>query len=315
MISILMPIYNRENLIIETLRSIVSQTYQDWECIIVDDGSTDATKKVVTQFIENDARFKLISRPDTYQKGPSSCRNFAFEISQGEYIQFFDSDDIMHKNHLLEKMNKIAENDGVICKLKLFEGTFDNNLFDFSDQEDLKSSTSFFDDFVMGKFEMMMVAPLWKKKFIENFMPIKVHMHMLEDHDLYARALFANPNLVIINSYLIFYRKGHDALTTFFFKNISSGLDSYLQAKQTVLDLKNTTEIKLNILKQVLGYFRLGLAARQFKEAKKCLAFIDSNKLAYNGQLKLQLIRIKFLFQLIKVLKRGDFILKPFLKV
>jgi len=143
MISILMPIYNRENLIIETLRSIVSQTYQDWECIIVDDGSTDATKKVVTQFIENDARFKLISRPHTYQKGPSSCRNFAFEISQGEYIQFFDSDDIMHKNHLLEKMNKIAENDGVICKLKLFEGTFDNNLFDFSDQEDLKAALPF----------------------------------------------------------------------------------------------------------------------------------------------------------------------------
>lgn len=315
MISILMPIYNRENLIIETLHSIVNQTFQDWECIIVDDGSTDNTKNVVSDFIKNDTRFKFLSRPENTQKGPSSCRNLAFEMAQGEYIQFFDSDDIMHKNHLLEKMNVIAENDGVICKLKLFEDTFDDNLFDFSDEDDLVSNISFFDDFVMGKFEMMMVAPLWKKKFIEKYMPINVNMDMLEDHDLYARALFANPKLAIINAYLIYYRKGHDALTTFFFKNISSGLDSYLQAKQTVLNLKNTPEIKLNILKQVLGYFRLGLAARQFKEAKKCLDFIDSNKLAFNSNLKLKLIRIKFLFQLIKVFKRGDFFLKPFLKV
>jgi glycosyltransferase involved in cell wall biosynthesis len=315
MISILMPIYNRENLIIETLNSIVNQTFHDWECIIVDDGSTDNTKKVVSQYIENDTRFKFLSRPENAKKGPSSCRNYAFEIAKGDYIQFFDSDDIMHKNHLLEKRNVITENDAVICKLKLFNNAFDENLFDYSDNDDLITSTSIFDDFVTGKFEMMMVAPLWKKKFIQNYMPINNTMHMLEDHDLHARALFANPKLAIINDYLIYYRKGHDALTTTFFKNISSGLDSYLQAKQTVLNLKNTPKIKLNILKQVLGYFRLGLAARQFQEAKKCLIFIDSNNLAFSRNLKLKLIRIKFLFQLIKVFKGGDFFLKPFLKV
>jgi glycosyltransferase involved in cell wall biosynthesis len=269
----------------------------------------------VSQYIENDTRFKFLSRPETAKKGPSSCRNFAFEVAKGDYIQFFDSDDIMHKNHLLEKMNVIAEKDAVICKLKLFNDAFDEKLFDYSDKEDLISSTSIFDDFVTGKFEMMMVAPLWKKKFIQNYMPIKNTMHMLEDHDLHARALFANPKLAVVNEYLIYYRKGHDALTTNFFKNISTGLDSYLQAKQTVLNLKNTPKIKLNILKQVLGYFRLGLAARKFDESKKCLQFIDSNNLAYNLNLKLKLVRIKVLFQLIKIIKKGDFFLKPLLKV
>lgn len=315
MISILMPIYNRESLIIETLSSIVTQTYKDWECIIVDDGSTDTTKNVVSAFIANDARFKLLSRPETYKKGPSACRNYAFEVSNGDYIQFFDSDDIMHKNHLLEKMKLISENDAVICKLKLFNDAFDENLFHYSDHENLIVTNSLFEDFVIGKFEMMMVAPLWKKKFIQNYMPINNTMHMLEDHDLHARALFANPKLAVVNEYLIYYRKGHDALTTNFFKNISSGLDSYLQAKQTVLNLKNTPKIKLNILKQVLGYFRLGLAARKFDESKKCLQFIDSNNLAYNLNLKLKLVRIKVLFQLIKIIKRGDFFLKPLLKV
>ena len=249
MISILMPIYNRENLIIETLNSIVNQTYINWECIIVDDGSTDNTKNVVSQFIANDARFKLLSRPETFKKGPSACRNYAFEVSQGDYIQFFDSDDIMHPNHLLEKKNTIGKADLVICKLKMFFEKFDSNLFDFSDNLDLKINQNLFDDFVMGNLEIMMVAPMWKRECIANFLPINETMHILEDHDLHARAFSLNPKMAICNKYLIYYRKGHEASTTTFFKDISTGLDSYLLAKQTVLNLKNTPKIKLFIFK------------------------------------------------------------------
>lgn len=315
MISILMPVYNRETLIIETLESIVNQSFVDWECIIVDDGSTDQTAEVVEAFIKKDSRFIFLKRPEYLPKGPSACRNYAYEVSKGQYIQFFDSDDIMHPNHLLAKSNKIANADVVVCKLKQFSNQFENQLFQFSDSNHLVITHSAFDDFVSGKFEMMMVAPLWKKDFIHKHLPILTHLNMLEDHELYARALYENPKIEIINEYLIFYRKGHDALTNTFFKNISSGLNSYLAAKQTVLNLKNSETIKLIILKQVLGYFRLGLAAKQYQEAKKCLTFISKNKLAFNLALQTKLFRIRVLFNLIKIVKRGDFFLKPYLKV
>lgn len=315
MISILMPIYNRETLIVETLQSIINQSFVEWECIIVDDGSTDKTAEVVEAFIKKDSRFIFLKRPEHLAKGPSACRNYAYEASKGQYIQFFDSDDIMHPNHLLEKSNKIANADVVVCKLKQFSNQFEDSLFQFSDSNPLVIEHSAFDDFVSGKFEMMMVAPLWKKDFIDKHLPILTHLNMLEDHELYARALYENPKIEIINKYLIFYRKGHDALTNAFFKNISSGLPSYLAAKQTVLNLKNSDTIKLIILKQVLGYFRLGLAAKQYREAKKCLTFISKNKLAFNSALKIKLFRIRILFNLIKIVKRGDFFLKPYLKV
>ena len=92
MISIIIPIFNRQHLIEETLNSIKAQTYTNWECIIVDDGSTDDTYNVTSNLIKGDNRFQLYNRPLDFAKGPSSCRNYAITKMTGNYIQFFDSD-------------------------------------------------------------------------------------------------------------------------------------------------------------------------------------------------------------------------------
>ena len=80
-ISILIPVYNREFLVAETLQSIADQTYTNWECILVDDGSTDNTEAVVEGFIEEDSRFQYFKRPDTMPKGGNVCRNIAFSFT------------------------------------------------------------------------------------------------------------------------------------------------------------------------------------------------------------------------------------------
>ncbi|NJM80308.1 MAG: glycosyltransferase family 2 protein [Flavobacterium sp.] len=103
MISIIIPVFNRQHLIIETLVSIQNQTFQNWECIIVDDGSTDNTVEIISEQIIGDERFHLFKRPTHLKKGPSSCRNYAFSKAKGQFIQFFDSDDIMHPEHLQKK--------------------------------------------------------------------------------------------------------------------------------------------------------------------------------------------------------------------
>lgn len=104
LVSIIIPTYNRAHLIGETLDSILAQTYPHWECIIVDDGSTDRTDEVVQQYLKKDRRFFYYQRPLERPKGANACRNYGFEMSKGEYINWFDSDDLMVEENLYEKV-------------------------------------------------------------------------------------------------------------------------------------------------------------------------------------------------------------------
>ena len=105
LVSIIIPTYNRADLIGNTLDSILVQTYTNWECIVVDDGSTDDTEIVVMDYVKSDARFQYHKRPETKIKGANACRNFGFEISKGELVNWFDSDDLMLDVALQSKLD------------------------------------------------------------------------------------------------------------------------------------------------------------------------------------------------------------------
>jgi len=116
--SIIIPVYNREYIVIETLESVLNQTFTSWECIVVDDGSTDATIKVVEKFCSNHSRFKIIKRKSSRKKGPSSCRNIGYEHSIGEWILWLDSDDTLVNNALTIINEKTSDNiDTIIAPL------------------------------------------------------------------------------------------------------------------------------------------------------------------------------------------------------
>lgn len=100
LISIIIPVFNREKLLPETLNSIVVQTHSDWECILVDDSSTDGSYIVMKQYEEKDSRFRIFKRPANLNKGANACRNYGFSQALGKYIKWFDSDDIMLSSHL-----------------------------------------------------------------------------------------------------------------------------------------------------------------------------------------------------------------------
>jgi len=108
-VSIIIPVYNRELLLPETLNSILTQTYVNWECILVDDGSTDDSLSVCNSYAQQDVRFKVFSRPASIVKGANGCRNFGFQQSDGEFIQWFDSDDLMEIDLLMCRMNFFSE--------------------------------------------------------------------------------------------------------------------------------------------------------------------------------------------------------------
>jgi glycosyltransferase involved in cell wall biosynthesis len=93
-VSIIIPTYNRAELIIDTIESILIQTFNDWELIIVDDGSTDNTIAVIEEYSKKDNRVNVLTR-NREPKGPSTCKNIGAENARGAYFIFWDSDDIM----------------------------------------------------------------------------------------------------------------------------------------------------------------------------------------------------------------------------
>ncbi len=96
-ISIIVPVYNAEAHVAECLSSIQSQTFKDWECICVDDGSTDESPSIVEQFALNDPRFRLIQQKNG---GPGVARNTGLESAKGESFTFVDADDLVHPEML-----------------------------------------------------------------------------------------------------------------------------------------------------------------------------------------------------------------------
>lgn len=113
MISVVIPLYNKESSIVTTLQSVINQTYTDWECIIVNDGSTDGSLDVVKNYIctlkiEN-WRLKILHQENA---GVSAARNRGLLEAKGEFVAFLDGDDVWDKNFLTEMVKLIADYPG-----------------------------------------------------------------------------------------------------------------------------------------------------------------------------------------------------------
>lgn len=108
LVSIIMPTYNCEKYIRETIETVKSQTYVNWELIIIDDCSKDNTKQVVEEFCKGDDRIKY-KRMNTNQ-GAAMARNAGIEMAQGEYMAFLDSDDLWYKDKLEKQLKFMQDN-------------------------------------------------------------------------------------------------------------------------------------------------------------------------------------------------------------
>ena len=119
-ISIIVPVYNAKAYVAESLSSIQGQTFKDWECICVDDGSSDESPSIVEGFAAKDSRFRLIRQKNG---GPGAARNTGLENACSEYFTFVDADDLVHPQ-MLERLLDLAKGhcaDLVVCDYFCFE--------------------------------------------------------------------------------------------------------------------------------------------------------------------------------------------------
>lgn len=100
-ISIVMPVYNAEPWLRDCLDSIVAQTFTGWECICVDDGSTDGSPAILDEYASKDSRFRIVRQRN---EGPGPARNHALDLAKGRFVCFMDPDDKYPSNSALEKL-------------------------------------------------------------------------------------------------------------------------------------------------------------------------------------------------------------------
>lgn len=122
-VSVIIPLFNKEKFIEQTLQSVLNQSYKDLECIIIDDGSTDNGPQITQNFIaRNDLPWKFVSQKNA---GQTKARNHGIQISTGEYLAFLDSDDLWPPTKIQTQMNAMLENPEcvlVLCAYVIFGG-------------------------------------------------------------------------------------------------------------------------------------------------------------------------------------------------
>lgn len=106
MISVIIPVYNVAPYLDQCLESVINQTYNDWECILIDDGSKDNSGEICDKWGKIDSRFRIIHQ---INQGVSAARNSGIEESKGKFIVFIDSDDWVNPNYLSDMRNAILK--------------------------------------------------------------------------------------------------------------------------------------------------------------------------------------------------------------
>ena len=106
-VSVVMPAYNCEKYIEAAIRSVISQTFTDWELIVIDDGSSDSTREIIDRLAAEDSR--ILSLPNEKNMGVAATRNRGIDISRGSYIALLDSDDVWREEKLERQLERLCE--------------------------------------------------------------------------------------------------------------------------------------------------------------------------------------------------------------
>lgn len=131
LVSVVMPAYNKERYIEQAIRSVMNQTYPRWEMIVVDDGSSDATRDIVESLVKEDSRIRLVCNGENC--GAAVSRNRAFGMCQGSYVALLDSDDLWYPEKL-ERQVQLAQTTGadiVYCSYGIIDQFGNKHCEDF----------------------------------------------------------------------------------------------------------------------------------------------------------------------------------------
>lgn len=204
LVSVIIPCFNQDEYIIETLQSVLNQTYTNWECLIIDDGSTDNSAKNISEFVTTDNRFVFIHKNNG---GVSSARNLGLDKAKGKFIQFLDADDVLDKNKIqysINELNKVEnkEVEIIISNFKMISHD-SKNFFPPFCKINIESLT--FDNFLYNFFSIQLQCGFFEQKLFKNIR-FPQNLSAQEDWIVWLKIFKTNPNFDFIDFPLAFYR-------------------------------------------------------------------------------------------------------------
>lgn len=209
-VSIIIPTYNRSVLLRHTLQSVENQTYKNWECIIVNDGKENRTKKVVNEFIAINPRFKYFQRPDNFARGACGSRNFGFEMSKGKYIQWLDDDDLLSPNKLEFQVKKLSEiKDPKVFTTCSWDVYWDSREFQFKNifcGEEKINGKDFFIRLRRYETFIPLHAFLTHRYLIKKAGPWNTSLIINQDGEFFTRIVLAAKSLINTSGCYVLYR-------------------------------------------------------------------------------------------------------------
>ncbi|MFV8226698.1 glycosyltransferase family 2 protein [Christiangramia aquimixticola] len=305
LVSIIIPTYNRAHLIGETLDSIIAQSYRQWECLIVDDHSTDYTEELLQFYTTSDPRIKYFKRPAKKPKGANACRNYGFEKSIGEFVNWFDSDDLMHSEKLKLQVKAITNKpyNFSVCQILVFEN---------SDKIRVKTrhpkiySKNALDDYISIKIVFLTPSVLWKREFIASMdVLFQEDLQAAQEWEFFSRCLFKSPDYHYIKKSLVFVRQHLNSIS---YSNDEQRHLHYFKAREKVFKyLKSKNYFSKYLSNYFLSFYRINLLKGDFVCAFKILKnqLIIDKKLNPEYKLKLVLAFFSYL-----IFGRGEILLK-----
>jgi glycosyltransferase involved in cell wall biosynthesis len=243
LISVCMPAYNAESYIEDAINSVLKQTYDNWELIIVNDGSKDFTlNKAITY--ENDARIKVITQEN---KGQCSASNRAYKESSGDFIKFLDADDIIDTFFLEKMVDNIA---GQHCMLFShcinFYGIIENQK-EYT-IENWSTMNPF--EFLMDDASNMRQGGRWliPRAIIEKAGLWNESLTLINDHEYFTRLCLASKQVIYVKEAILYYRQVINSLSSQ--KSLTAFISAYnsiLWAGKELLQIEDSQRVRKRI--------------------------------------------------------------------
>lgn len=202
-VSIIVPIYNISTYIRQCIDSVINQTYQDWELILIDDGSLDDCSTICDDYAAKDIRIKVIHQENA---GSSAARNTGIKASSGKWIMFLDGDDWIETNTLENCIGAARQFDADFVKFGLYY-QYNESFKRMNLYPSYKEKEQFLIDLIARNIPLSIWAGLYSRSLFEKLTPIFPEgLNFGEDYSVITRLLYYSEKFYVLNEALYNYR-------------------------------------------------------------------------------------------------------------
>lgn len=281
LVSVIIPVFNAERHLSETIRSVINQSYKDIEVILVDDGSKDNSLAIAQKY-ESDT-FKVISQS---KRGACAARNLGIQYSKGEWIQFLDADDILNCDKIFNQIKAVNQSPNEIKLVSAAWAHFTKTPEDSVFQKGItwknyqKNVDWLLDSWTKGG--MMQTAcwlthrnlinetGLWNEKLLKN-----------QDGEYFSRIILNTSNILFVENSKVYYRKPNKTSVSQRLDRNStkSLLDSYMIYEQEILKKENSIRVRKALAR---NYFNFIYQTHPFEPQLLSKAYSKIEKLNCN---------------------------------